>query len=67
MEVVFTATRRVSCDGGGPLGHPKVFYTIDNSGYAECMYCDRIYLFDPSRAGQVLEGGSRLTPATENS
>ena len=35
----------VSCDGGGgPLGHPKVWYTFDKAGRAECTYCDRLFI-----------------------
>lgn len=57
MEIVFVAERRVSCMGaGGALGHPKVFYTIGEKGYAECGYCDRVFYYDPSRAGETLTG-----------
>lgn len=35
----------VSCDGGGgPLGHPKVWYTFDDHNRAECVYCDRLFV-----------------------
>ena len=58
MEVYFTGARRISCVGtGGALGHPKVYYDIGDKGYAECMYCDRLFVYDPNRAGTVLEGG----------
>lgn len=58
LEVHFVATSRVSCEGsGGALGHPKVYYQITEKGYAECMYCDRVFVLDPARAGEVLEGG----------
>lgn len=34
----------VSCDGGGgPLGHPKVWYTLTDD-YADCGYCDRLFI-----------------------
>ena len=33
---------QVSCDGGGgPLGHPVVWYTFDGASVIECGYCDR--------------------------
>ena len=52
-------TRRVSCDGasairGGEnyrpaaLGHPRIYLEIDESGFADCGYCDRRF---------VLKGG----------
>ncbi len=35
----------VSCDGGGgPLGHPKVWYSFSDSDIAECGYCDRAFV-----------------------
>jgi len=34
----------VSCDGGGALGHPKVFYNFDGQSSVECGYCDRIFI-----------------------
>ena len=56
LEVEFTAQARVACMGsGGALGHPKVFYTIGDKGYAECMYCDRIFVLEPARAGEVFD------------
>ncbi|MBB4657981.1 zinc-finger domain-containing protein [Parvularcula dongshanensis] len=59
MEVTFTDQRRVACMGsGGALGHPRVFYTIGDKGYAECMYCDRVFVLDPARAGQVYDPGT---------
>ncbi len=54
LEVVFVDDRRVWCQGsGGALGHPKVFYTIGDKGYAECMYCDRVFIFDPEKAAST--------------
>lgn len=59
LEVYFVDEAKVCCEGsGGVLGHPKVYYTIKpEKGYVECQYCDRLYVFDPSRAGTVIEGG----------
>ncbi len=38
-------TDRVACDGGGgPLGHPKVFLTLDATGAIECPYCSRRFV-----------------------
>ena len=34
---------QISCDGGGALGHPKVYYAFDASEEAVCGYCDRLY------------------------
>ncbi|MES2728767.1 MAG: zinc-finger domain-containing protein [Pseudomonadota bacterium] len=36
---------QVSCDGGGgPLGHPLVYYTFDGSDTVTCGYCDRVFV-----------------------
>lgn len=35
----------VSCDGGGgPLGHPQVWYSFDGAASVECGYCDRLFV-----------------------
>lgn len=35
----------VSCDGGGgPLGHPLVYYSFEGQDRVECMYCDRVFI-----------------------
>lgn len=46
-EVIYVDKRRVSCDGGGgALGHPVVWYALDD-GEAECGYCDRKFIYRP--------------------
>lgn len=35
----------VCCDGGGGvLGHPRVWYSLNGVGRVECGYCDRLFL-----------------------
>lgn len=34
---------RVFCNGGGALGHPRVYYTFDAQGEVICGYCDRLF------------------------
>lgn len=48
-EIRKVGTKRVSCNGGGALGHPLVWYSLDD-GEAECGYCDRRFVFDPTLA-----------------
>jgi len=54
-EISLTNTARVWCDGAGQirstgafkpaaLGHPRVWLEIDESGYADCGYCDRRFI-----------------------
>lgn len=33
----------VSCDGGGALGHPRVWYSFDGRDEIVCGYCDRLF------------------------
>ena len=38
-------TNDVKCDGGGgPLGHPLVWYSFDGRDTVECLYCDRVFV-----------------------
>lgn len=43
--VVDSSTDQVMCDGGGgPLGHPQVWYNFDHGTEVECLYCDRKFV-----------------------
>lgn len=48
-EIVYVDKRRIACNGGGALGHPQVWYSLDD-GEAECGYCDRKFIYDPAKA-----------------
>ena len=50
-ETETVETLRVACDGGGgALGHPRVWLTIDPAvGHVDCGYCDKRF---------VLRGGN---------
>ena len=53
-EVIYTEKRRIACDGGGgALGHPVVWYSLDD-GEAECGYCDRKFIFKPGSDSAAL-------------
>jgi uncharacterized Zn-finger protein len=54
-EITLVDTHRVWCDGSGDirgganyraaaLGHPRVWLEIDESGHADCGYCDRRFV-----------------------
>ena len=47
-EIVEVETVEIACDGGGPLGHPKVFLSLANGGRVECPYCDRMFVLKPA-------------------
>lgn len=43
--IVDDDSEEVECDGGGgPLGHPAVWYSLVDQDYVECMYCDRRFV-----------------------
>jgi uncharacterized Zn-finger protein len=47
-EVIAVRSRRVKCDGGGgPLGHPVVYYDMGEENFVECLYCDRRFVLEP--------------------
>ncbi len=42
---IMVSSRTVACDGGGgPLGHPRVFLTLDDDDRIVCPYCSRTYV-----------------------
>ena len=45
-ETEVVTTWRVCCDGGGgALGHPRVWLTLDReTGEVECGYCDKKFI-----------------------
>jgi uncharacterized Zn-finger protein len=42
-EIIEVDQLTVACDGGGALGHPRVWLTLEE-GRAECGYCDRLFV-----------------------
>ena len=48
FEVIEVESHSVGCDGGGgPLGHPLVYLSLDAGGKTECPYCSRLYVLKP--------------------
>ena len=47
-EVVEADDEIVACDGGGALGHPRVWLNLEGKGAIDCPYCDRRFVL---RAG----------------
>ncbi|MEM7489816.1 MAG: zinc-finger domain-containing protein [Pseudomonadota bacterium] len=47
-ETETVRTLRVACDGGGgALGHPRVWLSIDPKiGFVECGYCDKRFVLE---------------------
>lgn len=43
-EIIIVEGHRVACDGGGALGHPKVYLEMGEDDFVECGYCDRRFV-----------------------
>lgn len=50
-DVIEVETLTVGCDGGGgSLGHPTVYLTLEKNGRVECPYCSRVFVAKPGAA-----------------
>ncbi|MFQ5954841.1 MAG: zinc-finger domain-containing protein [Kiloniellales bacterium] len=47
VETVLVETRTVACDGGGALGHPRVFLNMGDADAIDCPYCGRRFVLKP--------------------
>jgi len=43
-ETIEVDDTRVACDGGGALGHPRVYLEMGDENSVECPYCDRRFV-----------------------
>ncbi len=50
-EVIEIDSETVACDGGGALGHPRVWLNARGKGRVDCPYCDRQYVLKPGAKG----------------
>jgi uncharacterized Zn-finger protein len=50
-EVIEVETEVVACDGGGALGHPRVWLNLADAGVIDCPYCDRRFVLKKGAAG----------------
>ncbi|WP_042087982.1 MULTISPECIES: zinc-finger domain-containing protein [Iodidimonas] len=51
-ETLKVESTTVSCDGGGALGHPRVYLNLGDEGRVECGYCDREFILKGGPADQ---------------
>ncbi len=49
-EVIEVETEVVDCDGGGALGHPRVWLNMAGRGAIDCPYCDRQFVLKQGAA-----------------
>lgn len=45
VETIFVDDATVGCDGGGgALGHPLVYLSLEGKGQVDCPYCGRRFI-----------------------
>jgi uncharacterized Zn-finger protein len=60
-ETVLVDHTRVSCDGGGTLGHPRVYLEMGDEDFVECGYCDRRFELTPEAKAHRHEAHSPVS------
>jgi len=51
-ETSYVETATVSCDGGGGhLGHPRVFLSLEEKGEIDCPYCSHRFILATGATG----------------
>lgn len=55
FDTIEISNEEIACDGGGSLGHPKVYLHIDhdNGEMVTCPYCSRTYVLRHARLGNI--------------
>jgi uncharacterized Zn-finger protein len=43
-ETMEVAESRITCNGNGKLGHPKVYLEIGETGSVDCPYCGKRFV-----------------------
>ena len=51
-ETIEVDSETVKCDGGGALGHPRVWLNMEGRGRIDCPYCDRQFVLKAGAAGK---------------
>jgi uncharacterized Zn-finger protein len=44
QEIITVQSTKLHCDGGGPLGHPRVFLNMGAAHDIDCPYCGRKFV-----------------------
>jgi uncharacterized Zn-finger protein len=46
FETIYIDEMVTACNGngGGPVGHPRVYLNLAPAGRAECPYCSRLFI-----------------------
>jgi len=45
-RIIYVNARRVNCDGGEGIGHPRIHLEMGDKDEVECPYCGAIFQYD---------------------
>lgn len=48
-EILTVDSEVIACDGGGALGHPRVWLNMEGKGQIDCPYCGRRFILEQGR------------------
>ena len=48
-DTVYVDGHTAECDGGGVLGHPRVYLNMGDENSVECPYCGRTFIHKPEQ------------------
>ena len=52
-EIIEIDSVTIACDGGGALGHPRVFLNMGDEAQIDCPYCGRQYVLKADAAASA--------------
>jgi len=67
FETIYIDEMVAACNGGGALGHPRVYLNLAPAGKVECPYCSRLFVnrampAPDSEQGAAAGAGETSTP-----
>jgi uncharacterized Zn-finger protein len=64
FETIYIDEMVAACNGGGALGHPRVYLNLAPHGRVECPYCSRVFVNRAMAPAHWQDGGSGVaTPS----
>jgi uncharacterized Zn-finger protein len=43
-EIIYVTSKQVKCEGESEvIGHPLIYFTLDDNGEATCSYCSKLF------------------------
>ena len=66
QDDIIVQEHTVKCDGGGLLGHPRVYLEMGNSSRIECPYCGQAFIYQAATRNKMqgISHASNKRPST---